>query len=65
MRCEGVKFDSKMLIPLAQQILASSENAIGADYVDPKDGKRVIDNINYSKTSLIAYRPETDFICNK
>ncbi len=60
-----MKFDSKMLIPLAQQILAWSENAIGADYVDRKDGKRVIDNINYSKTSLIAYRPETDFICNK
>ncbi len=37
-----------MLIPLAQQILSSSENAIGADYVDPEDGKRVIDKINYA-----------------
>ncbi len=46
LRRAGVKCDSKMLIPLAQQILASSENAIGADYVDPKDGKPVIDKIN-------------------
>ncbi len=37
-----------MLIPLAQQILASSENAIGADYVDPNDGKRVIHKINFA-----------------
>ena len=59
LRAAGMKFESKLLLALAKDIVKSSEDEFNENYTDAKDGKLIVQKLTYSWITMFSERFNT------